>query len=165
MCFFLKVATPQAMTMTAECVPPCGVWVCHVHSWILLCLDISSPKPHCHHIAPLHFLAFLHGDTGDSPTRPSMSELFLSLQTGTSFGLFNFKRNRPQQLQLALGSWKCDWQSHGTACSLSLTRWFCCFIQVKNWGEGNTEWVKNTGSEKTVLRAREWPCPPYIEIE
>lgn len=50
--------------------------------------SVSSPKSRCQHIEPLCTFSFQRSDTADSPTRPSVSELFLSLQMGTSSGPF-----------------------------------------------------------------------------
>lgn len=161
--------TPQALPTTCDCLSVCPVWVGHVHLWILLCLNVSSPRSHCHHLAPLGTFSFLHGDTGDSPIRPSMSELLLSLQIGTSLGLFFFiifKGAGHNSFSLPLDPESVtDTHSHTPSCSLSLTHMPSVALlyytgKEVRWGEyrateedrkGSSDWKDRTESKKATL--------------
>lgn len=168
--------TPQALPTTCDCLSVCPVWVGHVHLWILLCLNVSSPRSHCHHLAPLGTFSFLHGDTGDSPIRPSMSELLLSLQIGTSLGLFFLLFSKEQAITVSACPWILKaWLTHTHTLHLVLylshtcPRWLCYIIQAKKWGEGSIEQLRKTEraavTEKTGLRARKRPCPLIHKTE
>lgn len=139
------------MTMTRERLPVCSVWVGHVHLWILLCLNVSSPKSHCHPIAPLSTLAFLHRDTGDSPTRPSMLELFLSLQDGTLLRVFFiFKGAGHNSLNLPLVPESVT-DSHTLLLALYFSHTWHCYYTGKE--VRRREYRDRKYSEKAVLRA------------
>lgn len=84
------------------------------------CTFMNSVVPECLFSqvilsSPFSTFAFLHGDTGDSPTRPYMSELFVSLQISTSLGLFLFSKEQAKTVSTYPWILKHDWQSHTPA--------------------------------------------------
>lgn len=116
--------------------------------------------------------ASLHGDSGDSPTRPSVSKLFPLLQIRTSWGPhFIFKGVGHNISQLALGSWKHDWQPYTLLFFLCLSYkspWWLCYIKESKegrWRESGVWWWQKTARDLESLNRGELSANKSINVD